>query len=285
MYVSQVTNFFLLIFLYSNFIDDNQCVESYAIKKISLPGHICNSIPIQLSSIPSVETEWRPDYSLYKQDFPNLDASQWNQLENLSINFVDWNNKVNLVSRKDIQFLIPNHIIPCLSMSLIRNFAKGETVIDVGTGGTSLYLEIFYYSEHIVITKQSLTSHIFLLEGGLPGLPLAIACPNTQFTLIDSNVKKMMVVQDLADSLGLKNVRVICNRAEKLDERFDFMLGRAVSNLPNFLSFSSHLVDGKSKTPLTVVEQKSISLGITVGSGLLYLKGTLLELFILNSNY
>jgi 16S rRNA (guanine527-N7)-methyltransferase len=95
----------------------------------------------------------------------------------------------------------------------------------------------------------------------------------------------MMVVQDLADSLGLKNVRVICNRAEKLDERFDFMLGRAVSNLPNFLSFSSHLVDGKSKTPLTVVEQKSVSLGITVGSGLLYLKGTLSELFILYSNY
>jgi hypothetical protein len=171
MYISQVTNFFLLIFLYSIFIDDNQCVESYVINKISLPNHIYNHVPIQLSSIPSVETEWRPDYSLYKQDFPNLDASQWNQLESLSIKFVDWNNKVNLVSRKDIQFLIPNHIIPCLSMSLIRNFAKGETVIDVGTGGTSLYLESIYYSEHFIVTKYSLTSHIFFLKAVSPVYP------------------------------------------------------------------------------------------------------------------
>lgn len=116
----------------------------------------------------------------------------------------------------------------------------------------------------------------FFPEGGLPGLPLAIACPNTQFTLIDSNVKKMMVVQDLVDSLGLKNVRVICNRAEKLNENFDFMLGRAVSNLPNFLSFSSHLLDGNSKVPLTLVEQKLISSGVTIGSGLLYLKGMII---------
>ena len=111
------------------------------------------------------------------------------------------------------------------------------------------------------------------MKGGLPGLPLAIACPNTQFTLIDSNTKKMMVVQDLADQLELKNVRVICSRAEKLNERFDFMLGRAVSNLPNFLSFSSHFVDGKSKIPLTIAEQKLVSSGVTIGSGLLYLKG------------
>jgi hypothetical protein len=138
-----MTNFFSLIFVYSILFNDQKCAESYVIKKLSFPGHINN--PTQLNSITSVQTEWQPDYSLYKQDFPNLDARQWNQLESLSINFVDWNIKVNLVSRKDIQFLIPNHIIPCLSMSLIRNFAEGETVIDVGTGGMYKYVYTYKY--------------------------------------------------------------------------------------------------------------------------------------------
>lgn len=144
MYVSFFTNVFLVTFILSIFIGERQCIDCYQIKKLSTISYVSNFK--QLSSISStIETEWQPDFSLYKQDFQNLDASQWDQLENLSIKFCDWNNKVNLVSRKDIQFLIPNHIIPCLSMSLIRNFADGETVIDVGTGGLSYYY--YHYDE------------------------------------------------------------------------------------------------------------------------------------------
>lgn len=187
-------------------------------------------------------SDWHPDFSPYKKDFDSISEEQWDKLEELSLKLFDWNTKVNLVSRKDVEFLIPNHVIPCLSMSLIRNFKKGETVIDVGTGG------------------------------GLPGLPLAIICPDAQFTLIDSNSKKMMVVNDMAASLGLKNVRVICCRAEKLTEKFDFLLGRAVSALPNFLSFSSHLIKEKSAASSTTIANT----GITVSSGMLYLKGAVI---------
>ena len=184
-------------------------------------------------------SDWHPDFSPYKKDFNSISDEQWDKLEELSLKLYDWNTKVNLVSRKDVEFLIPNHVIPCLSMSLIRNFKKGETVIDVGTGG------------------------------GLPGLPLAIICPDAQFTLIDSNSKKMMVVNDMASSLGLKNVRVICCRAEKLPEKFDFLLGRAVSALPNFLGFSSHLINEKSAVSSTTIA----NIGVTISSGMLYLKG------------
>lgn len=198
-------------------------------------------------------SDWHPDFSPYKKDFDSISDEQWDKLEELSLKLFDWNTKVNLVSRKDVEFLIPNHVIPCLSMSLIRNFKKGETVIDVGTGG------------------------------GLPGLPLAIICPDAQFTLIDSNSKKMMVVNDMAASLGLKNVRVICCRAEKLTEKFDFLLGRAVSALPNFLSFSSHLIKEKSAASSTTIADT----GITVSSGMLYLKGAVIFsiIFVQNTNY
>lgn len=192
-------------------------------------------------------SDWHPDFSPYKKDFDSISEEQWDKLEELSLKLYDWNTKVNLVSRKDVEFLIPNHVIPCLSMSLIRNFKKGETVIDVGTGG------------------------------GLPGLPLAIICPDAQFTLIDSNSKKMMVVNDMASSLGLKNVRVICCRAEKLPEKFDFLLGRAVSALPNFLSFSSHLIKEKSAVSSSTIA----NIGTTISSGMLYLKGVvILQLFL-----
>jgi 16S rRNA (guanine527-N7)-methyltransferase len=97
---------------------------------------------------------------------------------------------------------------------------------------------------------------------------MAIVNPDAQFTLLDSNSKKMAIVEDIAKSLGLTNVRVVCSRAEKLQDRYDFLLGRAVSALPNYLGFSSHLLNPKSKA----LAVEGIS-GNLIGSGLLYLKG------------
>ena len=117
-------------------VSSNQRIQSVCIR--SLHKLKCAESP--------AESNWRPDYSPYKKDFSHITDDQWSKLEALSLKLYDWNTKVNLVSRKDVEFLIPNHIIPCLSMSLIRQFNNGETVIDMGTGG------------------------------GLPGLPLAIVC-------------------------------------------------------------------------------------------------------------
>ena len=175
----------------------------------------------------------------YKGDFPAITNLQWKLLEALALKLYNWNAKVNLISRKDIDSLVPNHIVPCLSISQLRVFQHGETIIDVGSGG------------------------------GLPGLPSAIVCPDAQFTLLDSNSKKMMVVKDIASSLGLKNVRIICDRAEKVNETFDFMLGRSVSAVPTFLGFSSQFINEKS----TAVSKPHAPTGVQIGSGLLYIKG------------
>jgi 16S rRNA (guanine527-N7)-methyltransferase len=115
-----------------------------------------------------------------------------------------------------------------MSISLVQRFERGDRIIDVGTGG------------------------------GLPGLPMAILNPEAQLTLLDSNGKKMQIVEDIALSLGLRNVRVVKKRAEEFQEKFDFMLGRAVSAVPSFLGFSSHFLDGNSQNKK---------------SGLLYIKG------------
>lgn len=115
-----------------------------------------------------------------------------------------------------------------MSISLVQRFERGEHIIDVGTGG------------------------------GLPGLPMAILNPEAQLTLLDSNGKKMQIVEEISLSLGLRNVRIVTTRAEKFQEKFDFMLGRAVSAVPSFLEFSSHFLDGNSQNKK---------------SGLLYIKG------------
>ena len=153
----------------------------------------------------------------FATSFPQLSSAQFHRLEDLCDRVDDWNKKVNLISRKDIDLLVPNHVIPSLSITQIKFFQKGERLIDVGTGGR------------------------------FPGLPMAIACPDVHFTLLDSNAKKMKVVQDIVDGMKLENVRVITSRAENLHETFDYMMGRAVSALPNFLSFSSHLLSTSSQ--------------------------------------
>ena len=119
----------------------------------------------------------------------------------------EWNGKVNLISRKDIEHLEERHLAHCLAITNYLELKPGAQILDVGTGG------------------------------GLPGIPMAICYPHAQFMLIDSIGKKIAVVQDLIDQLGLKNVKALQARAETIKQPFDFITGRAVKNLPEFLGW------------------------------------------------
>lgn len=189
----------------------------------------------------------RDQISLYKPSFPNMTESQWMKIETLCNELTKWNDKVNLISRKDIHRLVESHVIPSLSLSLVINPATSssildfKTVVDVGTGG------------------------------GFPGLPLAIACPNMHITLIDSSNKKMKIVAELIESLKLHNATVVCTRAEDFKSNifgYNFIVGRAVASIPKFLSYSAHLLENTSKSKGGSKQKESI-----YESGLLYLKG------------
>ena len=188
------------------------------------------------------------DFSQYGRSFPFLSPEQYEQLYILYREVTEWNQKINLISRKDIDHMVANHLVPALSIALVKRFEAGDHVIDVGTGG------------------------------GFPGLPIAIACPDAEFTLLDSNTKKMSVVRDISRSLGLKNVKIVTKRAERYkNTKFNYIIGRSVSAVPNFLSFSSHLlgrnndlkhVEVHSNTARTTHEDQNVITG-----GLLYIKG------------
>ncbi|MDR0693169.1 MAG: 16S rRNA (guanine(527)-N(7))-methyltransferase RsmG [Puniceicoccales bacterium] len=157
------------------------------------------------------------DESLIAKIFPRLEESQLHQLVEYSKLLGEWNEKINLVSRKDIQNVIGHHIIPSLSISTVGNFTKGEDVLDIGTGG------------------------------GLPGIPLAIVCRETSFTLMDSVGKKIMAVNDMLRRLNLQNVKTVNIRAEDFFDKFDKIVGRAVTNLADFLKYSKKLLKPKGK--------------------------------------
>ncbi|WP_312418501.1 16S rRNA (guanine(527)-N(7))-methyltransferase RsmG [Epilithonimonas sp.] len=144
---------------------------------------------------------------LILQYFPNITSEQKNQFAELEVLYKDWNEKINVISRKDTDSLYEKHILHSLGIAKVMAFADGTKVLDIGTGG------------------------------GFPGIPLAILFPNVQFTLVDSIGKKITVVKGVAESLGLKNVTAHHMRAEQLKEKFHFVVSRAVTQMPVFLTW------------------------------------------------
>lgn len=144
---------------------------------------------------------------LILQYFPNITSEQKNQFAELEVLYKDWNEKINVISRKDTDSLYEKHILHSLGIAKVMAFADNTKVLDIGTGG------------------------------GFPGIPLAILFPNVQFTLVDSIGKKITVVKGVAESLGLKNVTAHHMRAEQLKEKFHFVVSRAVTQMPVFLTW------------------------------------------------
>jgi 16S rRNA (guanine527-N7)-methyltransferase len=145
--------------------------------------------------------------------FSDFTPHQLDQLKALGALYPTWNEKINVISRKDIDQLYIRHILHSLSIATICNFEDGAQIIDIGTGG------------------------------GFPGIPLAIVFPNVQFLLVDSIGKKITVVQEIAQAIGLKNVTAIHSRAEQIKNRtFDFAVSRAVAPLLDLWTWAAPLL-------------------------------------------
>ncbi len=162
----------------------------------------------------------------YFPDLTETQIDQFSQLENL---YNEWNEKINVISRKDMESLYEKHILHSLGIAKVMEFAPGTKVLDIGTGG------------------------------GFPGIPLAILFPDAEFTLIDSIGKKITVVNAVAEGIGLKNVTAIHGRAEKLKEKFHFVVSRAVTQMPEFLRWLKGKFEKEQFNPKH--------------NGILYLKG------------
>jgi len=161
--------------------------------------------------------------------FPHLSDTQQNQFEKLEALYQDWNLKINVVSRKDIDELYLRHVLHSLGIAKIQPFKKDAQVLDIGTGG------------------------------GFPGIPLAILFPETQFHLVDSIGKKIKVVEEVSEGLGLKNVTITNDRAENITGQYDFIVSRAVAQMETFVRWVKGRIAKKSTHELK--------------NGVLYLKG------------
>lgn len=139
--------------------------------------------------------------------FPNITERQQQQFAALLPLYQDWNTKINVISRKDMDHFYEHHVLHSLAIAKVQPFKTMAEILDVGTGG------------------------------GFPGIPLAILFPDTKFHLIDSIGKKIKVVQSVADQLGLQNVRAEQVRAEQLGGEYDFVVSRAVTDLPQFVQW------------------------------------------------
>lgn len=149
--------------------------------------------------------------------FPHLTEEQRRQFAELDPLYRDWNAKINVISRKDIDALYEHHVLHSLGIAQMIRFKPGTKILDFGTGG------------------------------GFPGVPLAILFSECAFLLVDSIGKKVKVAGAVAESLGLKNVRVLHGRGEEIKEQFDFVVSRAVMQLQELVGFTKQLVHGTQR--------------------------------------
>ncbi len=161
--------------------------------------------------------------------FDNLSNIQIVQLSKLKDLYKDWNSKINVVSRKDIDELTIRHVLHSLGIAKVQEFKPKSNILDIGTGG------------------------------GFPGIPLAIMFPESNFYLVDSIGKKIKVVQEIVDELGLKNIKAEHIRAEDVNGRFDFIVSRAVTKMDDFVKWTHKKIAKKQNHELK--------------NGILYLKG------------
>ena len=166
---------------------------------------------------------------LIEKYFKELSTEQINQFQKLEALYKDWNAKINVISRKDIDELYLRHVLHSLTIVKFIQFSDGTKILDVGTGG------------------------------GFPGIPLAIMFPKCDFHLVDSINKKLTVVNEVSQAIGLKNVRTTHSRVETINETYDFIVSRAVTNMPDFVKWIRGKVSKKQNNPLK--------------NGILYLKG------------
>lgn len=169
------------------------------------------------------------DSSIIKNYFPDLTDKQLKQFADLGALYKDWNEKINVISRKDIDNLYINHVLHSLGIAKVISFLPKADILDVGTGG------------------------------GFPGVPLAILFPETNFHLVDSIGKKITVVREVSEVLGLHNILAEQNRAEQLRRRYDFIVSRAVTQMQEFYGWVNNKVKKDSLHELD--------------NGILYLKG------------
>ncbi len=172
------------------------------------------------------------DIDFLKDRLPNITDNQIAQLETLIPLYKDWNSKINVISRKDIDNLYEHHILHSLSIAMVYSFKDKTNILDLGTGG------------------------------GFPGIPLAIMFPNVYFTLIDGTGKKIKVVNAIVEQLGLKNVIAKQLRAEETKDRYDFVVTRAVAKMDKLKEWSFPLL---KKNHFNAIPNGIIALkGITV---------------------
>jgi len=161
--------------------------------------------------------------------FPELTTEQRSQFEKMQTLYKEWNEQINVVSRKDIDELYVRHILHSLAIAKAINFKDDTAILDVGTGG------------------------------GFPGIPLAVMFPKVNFHLVDSIGKKIKVVKAVAKGLSLTNVEATHTRVQDLKHSYDFVVSRAVTNMPNFIKMISKRVEKKGFNALR--------------NGIIYLKG------------
>lgn len=166
---------------------------------------------------------------LIQKYFPELTSEQVQQFAQLKDLYQEWNEQINVISRKDIDNFYERHVLHSLAIAKVMAFKDGSDIMDIGTGG------------------------------GFPGIPLAILFPNCQFVLVDSIGKKVKVATEVAKALRLKNVTGIHERAEKIDKKFDFIVSRAVTAMPDFIRWTKNKFKPKGINDLA--------------NGILYLKG------------